>query len=1813
MKKYRLIMCLLTIVAIHLKAQQINYDNIVSPEAYQFTKYTDMPVSEYTGIPNISIPLYTIEVKGGYSLPINLTYHAKGVAVEEEASEIGMGWNMNFGSIIQYVKGENDLDVTNRYLIDYHYTNPYIPWNQDWSPYYGFCGANIGCTANSTRHNDPIRSYSFSGDFSRKTTSKDWVPINEKWFNSSTLFPPGGNMVHAASDSAPDIFKASFLGEEVTFIFNFKNKHHINDIIPLTPNYKVNKIDDGFLIINPEGVKYFFEAKITHYSTPRDHTSYNWYLSKIDYPNKEQLVFHYDITSSQYENVPSSSGTYKLRISDQRYVDSHGRGIYNYLYSFPNPFEQTSFTRNNRIILKQINFSNGTISFNSSNREDLLGAKKIDKITVKDFAGKIKKEIAFSNRYVVSSGIENAGHNKMHYYKRLFLNAVKVGNQVYHFNYNNILLPDKKSFSKDYWGYYNGKKNTTSTPNPKRILAHVESDSIQDNGNDKRPNLSYAKAGVLEKITYPTGGTVALDYEFHEFDFPLATRLHDLFKKGNGLRVKKITHFDRNQNKTLEKSYQYEGGSVHRPSNFFKGPVTISVAVNTRTHFMQDYYELYSRSIYQSSPLGSSNSVGYSKVIVDQNSIQDPSKSYKIESIYENNDDKYVQVANSLDLSPPSSILNDKFIDNGKLTLRKIYNSDHNKLKEETYQYKFKLSDLHYGSEIIQKDFDYAGVSGGTNLTPLFNIIYYPIYTKETLLEGTTVKEYLEGGVVETKKAYRYDAFNRLKGETHYNSKGQTLSIVNQYPETDTDLHQENRLLELVSKSAAINGSLQPGFKKYYEKNEAFGLTLLDREINCSRGVPYPHDPEKCTNRVYDRYDKRGNVLQYHTEIGVNEKDQSTAGANTGPLVKHPPVSLLWDSSGQHPIAQVEGATYDEISSYTNNPDGLREALPNARVTTYEWEPLVGVTRITGPNGQTQTFTYDDYNRLEYILDRNGKVMKRYRYNYQDQKRRIYGDLSVTLKESNSHALLNQSIGFNVTKTSGSNNLRYTWKVNGATQSTTGSTLNKTFNSTGNHTVSVEVKDNETGQSLTLNKTVYVYNSLNTPTLSSNYTHLAQGTTVRFTGGNIGNGSGSRRYEWYVNNSKQNGTSTTLDYQFGSTGTYAVKLRVVDTKIPNHYKEVAQTVYVHNPLSTPTLSSNYTYLLKDTTVRFTGGGIGNGSGSRRYEWYVSNVKQSGTSTSLDYQFNTTGTYTVKFRVVDTKIPNHYKEVAKTVYVYNPMNTPTLSSYSTYFLKDTTARFAGSNIGNGSGSRSYEWYVNNVRLSETSSTLYYKFHATGTYTIKLLINDTKIPYHRKLVSKTVYVYHPLNTPKLSYNYTYLAKGTTVNFGGVNIGNGSGSRRYEWYVNNVKQSGTTTKLNYQFTTTGTYTVKFRVRDTKLPNHYKEVAKTVYVYNPLNTPSLSSNYTYLVKNTTVRFTGGNIGNGSGSRRYEWYVNNVRQSGTSATLDYRFGSTGTYTVKFRVRDTRIPNHYRERSKVVYVYLPTLSISSKAPHYKRASRVFSLNVSGYKNSVVWWSVNFGDGSSAKSGNGVPPSSIVHTFGKTGTFTVTFKVKDRHGRYQSVVKTIKVEEAYPRITSVSISGEKATVYWSIPDGSPNTSSSTWVVKTSYDNGKTWSSNYAGGSPRTLTLTQDANVQFKVYRISPLYTSPSAVYTKPYVGPKVAAFTAVVDYKDPDPYADRGGNSVCVTAGGYAANVYISKASIGKIREGTQLYIDQTKTLSYSNIRWLPSNHRLKTVAPNGVKLIRFVNQTNDNSTVWKVDANSGKIIGRDTRNCSSRR
>src|SRR5580692_1520650 len=83
--------------------------NILSPEAAGFVKNGNIPVCTYTGAPGISVPLFTIQ-NGEISLPITLNYNPSGIQVLEEATWVGLGFNLDAGGqITRSVRGADDL------------------------------------------------------------------------------------------------------------------------------------------------------------------------------------------------------------------------------------------------------------------------------------------------------------------------------------------------------------------------------------------------------------------------------------------------------------------------------------------------------------------------------------------------------------------------------------------------------------------------------------------------------------------------------------------------------------------------------------------------------------------------------------------------------------------------------------------------------------------------------------------------------------------------------------------------------------------------------------------------------------------------------------------------------------------------------------------------------------------------------------------------------------------------------------------------------------------------------------------------------------------------------------------------------------------------------------------------------------------------------------------------------------------------------------------------------------------------------------------------------------------------------------------------------------------------------------------------------------------------------------------------------------------------------------------------------------------------------------------------------------------------
>ena len=82
-----------------------------TPEAWSFQQLSDIPVGNYTGTLDFSIPLYTVE-SGDIKVPVTLDYLGSAIRVDQEATWVGLNWVLNAGGAIT-TRLSNSYDCSN--------------------------------------------------------------------------------------------------------------------------------------------------------------------------------------------------------------------------------------------------------------------------------------------------------------------------------------------------------------------------------------------------------------------------------------------------------------------------------------------------------------------------------------------------------------------------------------------------------------------------------------------------------------------------------------------------------------------------------------------------------------------------------------------------------------------------------------------------------------------------------------------------------------------------------------------------------------------------------------------------------------------------------------------------------------------------------------------------------------------------------------------------------------------------------------------------------------------------------------------------------------------------------------------------------------------------------------------------------------------------------------------------------------------------------------------------------------------------------------------------------------------------------------------------------------------------------------------------------------------------------------------------------------------------------------------------------------------------------------------------------------------
>jgi hypothetical protein len=484
----RITIVLITSAFLNIYGQKMDHIQNITPqppEVNEILKSFETPVSLYTGSPDISVPIYNIK-EGDINFDIKLSYNSTGITVGERASWVGLGWNLSVPTLVRNVRQIPD-DFSQGFFYETQYT------------------VNNVYNLLSTLHpNVPLGG---EGQICPQCVEIDY------------LYKTG--MLDLESDdyriTLPD-------GNSISFMVNQErnSQHPIGHIVQFPDSdYKIDYITStgNWEIINPQGYKYIYIMgnKIISQHTytiggtsigvenPVKDQEYRstWALSKIISPSNHILNFEYDPVI--YEDCELINQTRTFSVVETAFPDD-GRNII---------FTNYSKTKGTNLYISRIWGEFGEVIFNKDGRIDYTTyGKKLNNIEIKNKSGVINK-IAFEYNYMASipsapkytcNRFENDNDiSKRLMLRRITLNADTPQNISYQFNYNNQILPNRFSYGRDWWGYYNGQDNNPG------LTPSIDIVMFEENNRNVKP--AFTKAGILEEIIYPTGGKTRFLFE----------------------------------------------------------------------------------------------------------------------------------------------------------------------------------------------------------------------------------------------------------------------------------------------------------------------------------------------------------------------------------------------------------------------------------------------------------------------------------------------------------------------------------------------------------------------------------------------------------------------------------------------------------------------------------------------------------------------------------------------------------------------------------------------------------------------------------------------------------------------------------------------------------------------------------------------------------------------------------------------------------------------------------------------------------------------------------------------------------------------------------------------------------------------------------------------------------------------------------------------------------------------------------------------------------------------------------------------------
>jgi len=992
-------------------------ENYPSPNVANIGVFGNIPISMYTGSPNISIPIHEIKLKD-ISVPIQLDYNLASVKPNHHTSWVGMGWFLSAGgSITRRVRGTYD---------EHKYAN----------------GTEIGVYKHHEKLKyvhikDSLEKYNkyFQLEKESEKGQEFELAVDEFSFN----FCGYSGFFYLNSDGGWSVVSdddIKIVSHEFISYFDLMTSHSKIKMNSTTDqsNWKRSEYNSRFFnkftIRTPDGCLYTFGGKATEYSISyynrisSDLIATTWHLIEIKSPNGQSVGFSYEEGAPICEiaYTPSMQYAFEGWVYSEDclniFWDSFGKSAMSgylifptYLSSINSPNESIMFSTIEDIYESKPPRNNlGWIDSTPGFQRNFYNNRKYDPadkgfrlflgINTAGTGKDLQNTLYDTFKWPALESITITYHNlhKTHHYNfeyigrgRKFLNSIKESvtkfnvveldsppldpplvenkdGKVYNFDYyfpenNNPLLvfPELSLAREDMWGYFlGGKNNETSFEN---LLLQMQT-----------PDLTYAKLGTLKEIKYPTGGKAVLDYELHDFSSCRSESI-PFFNKGGGLRVKQISTYDENDQLTNIKEYKYTIGTTEIPGlePMSSGILDYIPEYNmlVSIEITNDYLLKVRRKSFVGYVSQSTNNriptVGYTHVVEKKYDKNGNSEGYTIyvynPGIREDGNPHNFQAGSRFDPFSAGSG------ESGKLLLQLTYNKSNKLIKSIRNEYA-KVNDSYFNT--VEQQLLIIGSC------PLFNAdavlcSIFKTYTYSYLLKSTTESDYNPSTGDEMQsvmKEYEYNKNKLIHSETFTTSDGMLIKSEFRYPydvvagvknvSIDKPLYPYYKLLE--------DNVLNRLIEKVVRKNDKVISVDINKYSNINVGndqyrvlpIETYHLESNTPLSSYNKFNFYVNGLYEVMDPSCKlQVSYLKYDHYNNPIIikdRTGEVVYLWSYMGQYPIAEIKNATYTDVASVLSESfiNGLSDKIVPSD-SDYE---AIGALRRSLSEAMISTYTY---------------------------------------------------------------------------------------------------------------------------------------------------------------------------------------------------------------------------------------------------------------------------------------------------------------------------------------------------------------------------------------------------------------------------------------------------------------------------------------------------------------------------------------------------------------------------------------------------------------------------------------------------------------------------------------------------------------------------------------------------------------------------------------------------------------------------------------------------------------------------------------